>query len=219
MSGMEQIINYIDKDSILIADAVESDQNWKRFSRQHPANQYKGIMHRLSLHRTGPHNQHKTILLDRTHIVIPKLARQNILSSLHTAHSGMTKTYKIARQLYYWPGMKANIASSIDACMACQTNKALLPRPVLKHTASPRTMTPMRHIAMDLFDALGKKWLVMVDRFSGYAWLGQLKSTTTAKILETIMLGSMAMDGLTTFVPTEGHNSNKNLTNFVLTTA
>ena len=32
-------------------------------------------------------------------------------------------------------------------------------------------MTPMRHIAMDLFDALGKKWLAMVDRYSAYAWL------------------------------------------------
>ena len=44
----------------------------------------------------------------------------------------------------------------------------------------------MKHIAMDLFDALGKKWIVMVDRYSGYAWLGQLHSTTTAKIIDTI---------------------------------
>ena len=82
--------------------------------------------------------------------------------------------------------MKANIASSIDACMACQTNKASLPRPALRHTAPSSAETPMKHIAMELFDALGKKWIVMVGRFSGYAWLEQLRSTTTAKILDTI---------------------------------
>ena len=82
--------------------------------------------------------------------------------------------------------MKANIASSIDACMACQTNKASLPRPALRHTTPSSAETPMKHIAMDLFDALGKKWIVMVDRFSGYAWLEQLRSTTTANIIDTI---------------------------------
>ena len=145
-------------------------------------------MHHLLLHRTGPKQlQHIAfILLGRTHIVIPNLERQYILTSLHTAHSGITKTYKTAHQLYYWPGMKANIAASIDTCMACLTSKASLPQPKQTHTPPSSAMTPMRHIAMDLFDALGKKWIVMVDRYLQYAWLAQLRSTTTAKILETI---------------------------------
>ena len=44
----------------------------------------------------------------------------------------------------------------------------------------------MHHVAMDLFDADAKKWLVMVDRYSGYAWLKQLQKTTTAKIIACI---------------------------------
>ena len=39
---------------------------------------------------------------------------------------------------------------------------------------------------MDLFDAPGKKWLAVVCRFSGYAWLSLLKKTTTAYILQTL---------------------------------
>ena len=78
----------------------------------------------------------------------------------------MAKTYKTAQQLYYWPGMKANIAASIDTCMACQSNKASQARPQLTHTAPSSAMTPMKHIAMDLFDAIGKKWIVMVNRYS-----------------------------------------------------
>ena len=28
----------------------------------------------------------------------------------------------------------------------------------------------MKHVAADLFDAAGEKWIVLVDRYSGYAW-------------------------------------------------
>ena len=30
---------------------------------------------------------------------------------------------------------------------------------------------PMDEIGMELFEAIGKKWLATVDRYSGYAWL------------------------------------------------
>ena len=51
--GLQDICQYIDDEYNMIADVVESDQKWKKFSRHHPAMQFKGIMHRLSLHRTG----------------------------------------------------------------------------------------------------------------------------------------------------------------------
>ena len=41
---------------------------------------------------------------------------------------------------------------------------------------------PMRHVGTDIFDALGNSWLVLVDRFSGYAWVKKLKSTDSAAI-------------------------------------
>ena len=98
VNGLQDICQHIDDNYKMIADAVESDQQWRKFSRTHPAMQYKGIMHRLSFHIMG---KTRLILLDRTRIVIPTAARQYILKSLHVTHSGMTKTYKTARQLYY----------------------------------------------------------------------------------------------------------------------
>ena len=40
----------------------------------------------------------------------------------------------------------------------------------------------MRHIGTDLFGAIGKKWIVLVDRYSGYAWTQQLKRTYMATL-------------------------------------
>ena len=56
----------------------------------------------------------------------------------------------------------------------------------MKHTPPSAALGPMHSVGMDLFDADGKKWLVMVDRYLGYAFLKQLHSTTTAKIINTV---------------------------------
>ena len=40
--GLEEIIKHIDEDYKLIADAVESDQNWKKFSRPTPGKSIQG---------------------------------------------------------------------------------------------------------------------------------------------------------------------------------
>ena len=49
--------------------------------------------------------------------------------------------------------------------------------------SNPTTVEkPMDEIGTDLFDAIGKKWLSTIDRYSGYAWLKQLSGKHTAKI-------------------------------------
>ena len=152
-SVKDNILNWVDEDYNLITDAKESDQDWKTICKRHPANQYKGIMDRLSLHRMG-YRQQQIILPNRTRIVIlvPKQLTQ--------AWQRHTKT---TRQLSYWPGMKANIAASIDTCMVCQTNKASLPRPTLTNTPPSSSLTLMRNIAMDLFDTAvqSRVWQVL----------------------------------------------------------
>ena len=40
----------------------------------------------------------------------------------------------------------------------------------------------MNEFGTDLFDAIGKKWIVMVDRYSGYAWTQELRRTDTATV-------------------------------------
>ena len=44
----------------------------------------------------------------------------------------------------------------------------------------------MDEIGTDLFDAIGKKGLATVDRYSWYAWLIQLNGTHTAKITKEL---------------------------------
>ena len=125
-------------------------------------------------------------MLDHNRIVVPTAARNQILKQLHLAHSGIVKTYRTARQIYYWPGMKNYIVTLIGKCIPCQQQQLSQARPQLIGKQSSQASTPMRHLAMDLFDAKGSTWLAMVCRFSGYAWLAKLKCTSTRDILDCI---------------------------------
>ena len=40
---------------------------------------------------------------DRAKVVVPKPVRSKIITELHRAHLGISKTYAMARQMYYWP--------------------------------------------------------------------------------------------------------------------
>ena len=44
----------------------------------------------------------------------------------------------------------------------------------------------MKYVGTDLFDAIGKKWIVLVDRYSGYAWTEELRRTDTTTVTEQL---------------------------------
>ena len=44
----------------------------------------------------------------------------------------------------------------------------------------------MRHVETDIFDAIGKKWIILVDRCSGYAWMQQLRRTNTTTVTDQL---------------------------------
>ena len=146
--------------------------------------------------------EHQLLMLDGTRIIVPSAARSAVISGLHTAHSGMTKMYSTARQLYFWPGMKGEIQAQVNNCATCQRFLPTQPRPTLSSVLPSAALGPMHHVAMDLFDADAKKWLVMVDRYSGYTWLQQLQKTTTAKIISCLLYTSPSpRDGLLSRMP------------------
>ena len=117
-------------------------------------NQFKTLLHRLSIRRIEDVDM---VILDSTMCVIPTSSQKTILTELHRAHSGITKTYATATQLYYWPGMKNCIKTFLSKCSTCQKYSACQARTPVKGTAPSAAQFPMNNLGMDLFDAAGKK--------------------------------------------------------------
>ena len=78
----------------------------------HYSQQLKGSFDSLSV-------SDNLVLFDSRRIVVPMPAVKKVLHLLHTSHSGMTKTFNLAKGLYFWPGMSNDIKQLISCCQEC----------------------------------------------------------------------------------------------------
>ena len=141
---------------------------------------FRSVWEQLSLLETDNANPRKTlIVLDNRKIVVPVRARADILRRLHQAHQGQGKSLQQARQLYYWPNMKHDFVQQIEACHQCQLHRT---SQAVKPIAIQQASMPMDSLGCDLFDCSGKKYIVLVDRYSGYPFMTELKKTTTEAV-------------------------------------
>lgn len=152
----------------------------KQLPDDHPARLLKTVWDRLSLLEQKD-QPFPLLVCDDTRIVVPTAARTDILRLLHLPHSGMVKTKKAAQRLYFWPGINNDIKTMVENCQFCQ--KLLPSQPKEKLQLSEASL-PMSQVGIDLFDFRGIPHLVMVDRFSGYPFVKQLRSLTTSAVLK-----------------------------------
>jgi hypothetical protein len=125
------------------------------------------------------------LLYQGTRIVVPAGARPDIIRKLHASHSGISKTYQLARQLYFWPGMKQAVTDAVQSCAICLAMLPSLPSEPLQETSIPEG--PMSHVGLDLFLCQGEDWLLMVDRFSGFPFCQKLRSTVTGSVTKVLL--------------------------------
>ena len=144
---------------------------------------YKSLANRISISHTGNTD---VAMLDGQRIIVPDRAVATITQELYRAHSGVEKTYKTAAQLYYWPGMKNSIRQTIDNCKVCREGRPTQARPTASITPPSSALYPMNEVRTDLFDAIGNKWIVLVDIYSGYAWTQELRHTDTATVVRQL---------------------------------
>ena len=81
--------------------------------------------------------------------------------------------------------MKTDIEQSVANCSPCQAQRQSNPRPKLDTVNLPGdARQPMLQTACDLFSVVGKQWLTLVDRFSGYAWTIALHKLDTKAVIQ-----------------------------------
>ncbi|KAG1651825.1 hypothetical protein GQR58_026731 [Nymphon striatum] len=148
----------------------------------HLAKSYSKIWNDLSLYED---DKHTLVLLNGHRNVVPCDIRSEILRILHLPHQGLVKTKQLARQCYYWPGINASITNLIDGCLTClEFQPSQSHEPLLESTIP---YVPMTHVGVDLFDALGKTYVVMVDRFSGFLFVSKITNSSTSTVTKILL--------------------------------
>ena len=126
-------------------------------------------------------------------LIVPKAMRKEVLCRLHASHQGMEKTLRRARQAVYWPGITADIKSTVEACHECQFFLPSQGKEPLER--DPQPTRKFQEMAADFFEIEGKHHLVVVDRYSGYPFVHSFSRPPTAESTITTLHEIFATTG------------------------
>ena len=124
------------------------------------------------------------LLLHNARIVIPDALRQTTLEALHSSgHLGIEKCRTKARLSIWWPKMSTEIESFVASCQVCLH--------YAKDRAEPLVSTqlpdlPWQKVGTDLFELNNKHYIVVVDYYSRYIELAELRNETADDVIRAL---------------------------------
>lgn len=168
------------KRELLLASRLEgarlAHKEWERLTVQ------EGVVYR----RVPSKNQEEVIQL-----FLPEKHRERVLRSLHDDHGhlGAEKTFKLVRDRFYWPGMRAEVEGYCHSCLRCIQRKTLPARAApLGHLQSqgPMDLVCIDFLCLEPDTSSQGNILVVTDHFTRYAQAFPTKdqrAPTVAKVL------------------------------------
>nr|XP_040576564.1 uncharacterized protein K02A2.6-like [Lepeophtheirus salmonis] len=175
-----------------LRDQAQEDVNYLKlinFIKDGFGNNIKNLPEELKLYwnlRDSLSIYEGLIIVNNKRIVIPRVARKEILENLHVSHQGIVKTKQRAREIIYWPGIDIDIEDMVRKCEECQK---LLPSLLMEtQIKGPKMTRPFQAVAVDIFSVSGNNFLVYVDRLSGYPALHYFEhSGCTSRVIKKVI--------------------------------
>ena len=115
--------------------------------------------------------------------MIPTPARRETLKALHSAHQGVERTKRRARQTVWWPGITSDITTTVAACTSCQIYQPSQQKEPFAADPLPNRVFDVA--SADFFSYAGHTYLVYADRLSGWMEIAQLSSTAARPTVRT----------------------------------
>jgi hypothetical protein len=129
---------------------------------------------------------------------VPLRFRDEILHEFHhsplAVHPGGTKMYHDLRRVFWWPGMKRDVATFVSKCLTCQQVKAEHQRPAGQLQPLPVAEWKWENVTMDFVTGLPRSprgndavW-VIVDRLTKTAHFLPMRVTDTVDKLSQLYI-------------------------------
>ncbi|KRX18868.1 Uncharacterized protein T07_3375, partial [Trichinella nelsoni] len=165
------------KDPILTRVLSWAWRGWPKSVSDERLKPYVTRQHEISIHNG--------CLLWGSRVIIPLQARQKILKELHIGHPGIVRMKALARSYVWWPKMDSEIENLVRTCDLCQQSRASPPHAPVHKWESPRI--PWSRIHVDLAGPIyGKKFLIVVDAYSKWLEVRELKNTTSESVISCL---------------------------------
>ena len=88
-----------------------------------------------------------------------------MLEKLHHHHFGAASSIRMARDVFFWPGMRGHIDDMCKSCGDCAKYGKAAPKEPMKTLPVPTL--PWQIVSQDMFDFDGKIFLVYVITVTG----------------------------------------------------
>jgi hypothetical protein len=125
-------------------------------------------------------------LFFRGRLVIPKMARKDVLRFLHLGHVGMTAMVKRAETAAWWPAIKNDVKRFVDACGECQMSRPAQRREPMLSFEVPEAPGVVVHA--DYFEFGAHHYLILVDGFSGWTEIFAMSNMRPSELMRVMRL-------------------------------
>nr|GFA01485.1 putative reverse transcriptase domain-containing protein [Tanacetum cinerariifolium] len=183
-------IRYHPRKANVVADALSRKEREKPLRKEYLRRMKKQI---FKIHTNGIRYHDKRIWLP-LHGGLRDLIIHESHKSKYSIHPGSTKMYQDLRKLYWWPNIKANIATYVGQCLTCAKVKAehLKPSGMLQQPEIPKWK--WENVTMDFVTGLPRTpsgydsiWVIM-DRLTKSAHFFPKKRTNSIEKLIELYL-------------------------------
>ena len=117
-------------------------------------------------------------------VIVPESLRAETLKRIHESHLGVVRCKQRARDILFWPGMTSQIQDIVEKCDICakyRVNNAK--EPLMSHPLPER---PWAKVGVDLFDCNGDEFLVIIDYYSKFPEVMQLRDQTSRTVISKL---------------------------------
>ncbi|XP_068226846.1 uncharacterized protein [Palaemon carinicauda] len=133
-------------------------------------------------------------------LLIPKKLRRETLECLHDGHQGIDRTKRRARQTVYWPKIDRDIENIVSSCRSLLPNQRN--EPLWQEEDQPSRV--FESVSADYFHAMGRTYLVYVDRLSGWPCISSCQGIASAAILIRSLRAIFSDTGVPVLLKTDG---------------
>ncbi|XP_039590611.1 uncharacterized protein K02A2.6-like [Polypterus senegalus] len=130
---------------------------------------------------------HKGCVLWGSRVVVPVLAREDVLKLLHDSHPGIVHMKALARSYVWWPGMDGQIEKAVKCCRTCQQSRHAPSRAPLHPWEWPAKAWSRIHIDFG-GPFQGKVFFILVDSHSKWLEVSLLRSMSANAAIDTLRL-------------------------------
>ena len=124
------------------------------------------------------------VILKGRCIIIPDSLKQQVLTQLHTNHTGIEKTKLLVCESVFWHNINANIKAYIKLCATCLEFQQTQPKEKIMHHNI--LLRPWDVIGTDIFYLKNKHYLCIVDYNSKFPVIKRLQGLSANNLIKMV---------------------------------